>query len=133
MDRRTGHTSSGSDKLYPNISVHNSCMGSLWKYYEECSLEYPIGLCCLYLSHHSVLYPSNFLYPERFRAFGELGPKLRAARGWADSAPVLRERETSATPTHPLEKNDHSHHMSNATEMIIAIIPASKLPGCVAQ
>ena len=31
--------------------------------------------------------------------------------------------------THPLEKNDHSHHMSNATEMIIAIIPASKLPG----
>ena len=35
--------------------------------------------------------------------------------------------------THPLEKNDHSHHMSNATEMIIAIIPASKLPGYLVQ
>ena len=37
--------------------------------------------------------------------------------------------DSSIDPMHPLEKNDHSHHMSNATEMIIAIIPASKLPG----
>ena len=37
--------------------------------------------------------------------------------------------DSSIDPTHPLEKNDHSHHMSNATIMIIAIIPASKLPG----
>ena len=47
-------------------------------------------------------------------------------------APHSREglgRGSSPPPTHPLEKNDHSHHMSNATEMIIAIIPASKLPG----
>ena len=39
------------------------------------------------------------------------------------------DRVLTAGSTHPLEKNDHSHHMSNATEMIIAIIPASKLPG----
>ena len=43
------------------------------------------------------------------------------------------EKLACSRPTHPLEKNDHSHHMSNATEMIIAIIPESKLRGYRAQ
>ena len=39
----------GSNKLYPNISVHNSCMGSLWcnsvnvvmEFHLECKLHFP--------------------------------------------------------------------------------------------
>ena len=54
------------------------------------------------------------------------------SRQWAAFHPLKpwpNGPPNSSQPTHPLEKNDHSHHMSNTTEMIIAIIPASKLPG----